>query len=107
MNILHAGIFRDHQLGGDIIFEKGLLQNRCRVERFDYRFLASRYGRGRMLQRLRDQAEGKDLLFIGKGNGLCAEAGCVTFFHLPDMLEYLERLPDSFKEETRRELKIP
>lgn len=72
MKVLHVGIFkergfRDYELSGDIIFEKGLIQNNCEVERFDFRTLASTVGVKKMLNQLTDRANGKDLVFIGKG----------------------------------------
>ncbi len=67
MKVLHAGIFKDHELGGDIIFEKGLKQNGCDVERFDYRSVALEYGTKYMLQQLVEKIDNKDILFIGKG----------------------------------------
>lgn len=68
MEVLHAGIFKDHELGGDVILEKGLTQNDCKVERFDYRTLASVVGVRKMLNQLTEKAHGKDLVFIGKGD---------------------------------------
>lgn len=67
MNILQVGIFNDHELGGCIVFEKGLKQNNCNVERFDYRYFAAVYGIEEMNRMLIDKASNKDLVFIGKG----------------------------------------
>jgi spore maturation protein CgeB len=67
MKILHAGIFQDHVLGGDIIFEKGFLQNGCAVERFDFRTIAKQKGVDQMYSALLDSLDGKDILFVGKG----------------------------------------
>jgi hypothetical protein len=63
MKVLHAGVFDDHELGGDLIFRKG------EVETFDYRTLAAREGRTAMEHRFVGLARGKDLVFIGKGDG--------------------------------------
>lgn len=70
MKVLHVGIFNDHELGGDIIFEKGLRQNGCDVERFDYRSVLASHGKDRLQQLLVDCAANKDLVFIGKGEAL-------------------------------------
>jgi hypothetical protein len=70
MEILHAGIFRDHDLGNDIIFEKGLTMNGHTVERFDYRTILTRIGQHAMYRALVDRAKNKDLVFIGKGQEL-------------------------------------
>jgi hypothetical protein len=73
MEILHAGNFHDHDLGTDIILEKGLRINGHTVERFDYRAIMERIGRHAMHRALLDQAKHKDLLFIGKGEALSPE----------------------------------
>jgi len=70
MKALHAGIFDDHDLGGDLIFKKGLERNGCAVEKFDYRAIAARKGRASMERSFAEAARGKDLVFIGKGEGL-------------------------------------
>ncbi|KLO24343.1 hypothetical protein X275_00665 [Marinitoga sp. 1197] len=67
MEILHVGIFKDHDLGGDIIFEKGFKRNNCDVERFDYREIARLYGVEKMQEFLLQKSQNKDLVFIGKG----------------------------------------
>lgn len=74
MRILHAGIFDDHELGGDIIFERGLRQNGCDVERFDYRKVDAKLGNQEMLNRLVQRASDKDMLFVGKGELLSDDA---------------------------------
>ena len=73
MKVLHAGIFKDHDLGGDIIFEKGLKLNGCNVERFDYRELVALHGKNQMESLLIQQVIGKDILFIGKGEAFSAD----------------------------------
>lgn len=70
MTILQVGIFRDHALGGCLVFEKGLRQNGCEVERFDYRTLSAEVGIAEMNRRFVERAAGKDLVFIGKGETL-------------------------------------
>lgn len=67
MNVLHVGIFQDHCLGGDIVFKAGLIDNGVRHLEFDYRTLAAQIGIDRMNHELVRQAEGQDLVFIGKG----------------------------------------
>jgi hypothetical protein len=68
MKIVHAGIFKDHALGGDVIFRKGFLQNNCAVTSFDYRTLAAEFGVQKMFDMLRDvTTSDTDILFIGKG----------------------------------------
>lgn len=67
MNVLHVGIFDDHFLGGDLLFETGLRLNGCEVQRFDYRAEAVRLGSEQMRGRFIDEARGRDLVFIGKG----------------------------------------
>ena len=67
MKILHVGIFKDHELGGDIIFEKGFKQNNCSVERFDYREIAKIHGIKEMNNLLLQKVQNKDMIFIGKG----------------------------------------
>jgi hypothetical protein len=68
MNIVHAGIFKDHELGGDIIFKQGFIQNKCTVHSFDYRTLSSEYSVEQVFSMLRDViTSNTDILFIGKG----------------------------------------
>ncbi len=79
MNVLHAGIFEDHVLGGDIVLAKGFEQNACRLRRFEYRSHVRDAGESAMQQRLLDTLDpGTDLLLIGKGEkfrpGTLAEA---------------------------------
>jgi len=74
MKVVHAGIFNDHELGGDIVFKKGFIQNNCTVYPFDYRTLCSEYGVGHMFSMLRDIiSSGIDILFIGKGEVFTSE----------------------------------
>ncbi|MAZ66355.1 MAG: hypothetical protein CMF25_04535 [Kangiellaceae bacterium] len=70
MKVVHAGIFKDHCLGGDIIFKKGFEANGCEVEAFDYRQRINERGEAAMHAELIEQCIGKDLLFIGKGEKL-------------------------------------
>jgi len=69
MKTLHAGIFNDHDLGGDLIFKKGLEQNGCTVETFDYRAITAREGRAAMERSFVEAARDKDMVLIGKGEG--------------------------------------
>lgn len=64
MKVLHVGIFDDHELGGDIVFEKGLKENGCLVTRFPYH--PSRQIDESELPAI---AKEHDLLFVGKGQG--------------------------------------
>jgi len=66
-NVLHAGILKDHCLGGDIIFKTGFLENSIEHHEFDYRNIAKKIGIDGMNDRLIDEARGHDLVFIGKG----------------------------------------
>lgn len=68
MKVLHAGIFQDHELGGDIILEKGLRQNGCDVERFPFREIAQSEGPEAMNHALLERGGEAELIFIGKGN---------------------------------------
>ena len=70
MNVLQVGIFEDHALGGDLVFEGGLKANPCDVTRFDHRALARAHGVVKMNARLVDAARGMDLVFVGKEDGL-------------------------------------
>ena len=67
MKVLQVGIFNDHELGGCIVFEKGLQQNDCLVERFDYRYIASVFGVDEMNKMLIEKSVNKDFIFIGRG----------------------------------------
>lgn len=67
MRVLHAGIFEDHCLGGDIVFKKGLIANGAEHVEFNYRTIVRQSGAEEMNKRLVAAAEGHDLLFIGKG----------------------------------------
>ena len=67
MQVLHVGIFKDHCLGGDIIFETGFLENKISHQRFDYRAIATKLGVEAMNRELMKQAGRHDLVFIGKG----------------------------------------
>lgn len=77
MKILHVGIFKDHELGGDIVLKKGFSQNNCTVYCFDYRAISSEHGVDKMISMLRDLASSDiDMLFIGKGELLTRELLC-------------------------------
>jgi len=67
LKVLQPGMFTDHELGGDFIFNKGLLLNDCEVEKFDYQLAASNSGSEKMKSQLIELCKGKDLIFIGKG----------------------------------------
>lgn len=67
MNILYIGIFDDHPVDGDIVFEKGFKLNGCSVERFKYREIAAQKGLEIMNKEIIERSENKDLVFIGKG----------------------------------------
>ena len=67
MKVLQVGIFNDHELGGCIVFEKGLQQNGCSIERFDYRYLSDVFGTDAMNRLLIEKSADKDIVFIGKG----------------------------------------
>jgi hypothetical protein len=67
LKVVQPGMFTDHELGGDFIFNKGLLLNNCEVEKFDYQVAASQSGLDAMKEHLIKLCKGKDLLFIGKG----------------------------------------
>ncbi|HTY12890.1 MAG TPA: glycosyltransferase [Candidatus Omnitrophota bacterium] len=64
---LQIGIFDDHELGGCIIFEKGLKRNGFEVDRFDYRKIAAEKGVEAMNREAIGSSLGHDLVFIGKG----------------------------------------
>lgn len=70
MKILHIGYFNDHELGGDIIFSKGLRLNGCGVTEYDYLALMRKAGRAASNARLFELLPGNDLVFIGKGQYL-------------------------------------
>ena len=70
MKILHIGYFNDHELGGDIIFAKGLRLNGCDVTEYDYLDLMRKVGRAAADMRLSELIPGNDLIFIGKGHYL-------------------------------------
>ncbi|NPV00501.1 MAG: glycosyltransferase family 1 protein [Brevinematales bacterium] len=74
MKILHIGYFNDHELGGDIIFSKGLRMNGCDVTEYDYPDLMRKKGRTAADTRLSELIPGNDLIFIGKGQYLETEA---------------------------------
>jgi len=73
MKVLQAGIFTDHELGGCLVFEKGLRQNGCQVERFDYPELTRRHGAKKMNLMLAENSRNKDLVLIGKGRTITRE----------------------------------
>jgi hypothetical protein len=67
VKILQAGIFQDHELGGDLLFEKGFVQNGCEIERFDYRTVARQLGLEGMRREFVGRVGSKDLAFVSKG----------------------------------------
>lgn len=67
LKVVQPGMFTDHELGGDFIFNKGLLLNDCEVEKFDYQVISADSGPEAMKLQLVELCKGKDLLFIGKG----------------------------------------
>ncbi len=73
MNILHYGIFNDHQLGGDIILAKGFTQNGHVVIPFDFKTHYKKLGVEKSEDQLLEQARKVDLVFIGKGEKLSVE----------------------------------
>jgi len=70
MRILHVGIFKDHELGGDIVLRKGFEANGVRITEFDYRTLESKIGREAMIGELLEKADGHEMVFIGKGESI-------------------------------------
>lgn len=70
MKVLHVGIFKDHCLGGDIIFSQGFRANELGYKQFDYRTVAEKFGKERMNEQLIEHAVGCDLVFIGKGESI-------------------------------------
>lgn len=68
--VLHAGIFEDHCLGGDIVFRKGFQANGWEHESFEYRRISAEQGQAAMNRRLGERAASSDLLFIGKGESI-------------------------------------
>lgn len=72
-NILQLGIFKDHNLGGDYIFNKGLIENNCTVEKFDYREYSKKYGIDSMYSEVLKSSKEKDIIFISKGEILKPE----------------------------------
>lgn len=67
LKVVQPGMFTDHELGGDFIFNKGLLLNNCQVEKFDYQIVSQKFGHEEMEKQLIELCKGKDLIFIGKG----------------------------------------
>jgi hypothetical protein len=67
LKVVQPGMFTDHELGGDFIFNKGLLLNNCQVDKFDYQVIAQNFGHEEMEKQLIELCKGKDLIFIGKG----------------------------------------
>lgn len=67
LKVVQPGMFTDHELGGDFIFNKGLLLNNCEVEKFDYQIVSQKFGHEEMEKQLIELCKGKDLIFIGKG----------------------------------------
>lgn len=67
LKVVQPGMFTDHELGGDFIFNKGLLQNDCQVDKFDYQVVSQNFGHEEMEKQLIELCKGKDLIFIGKG----------------------------------------
>ncbi|WPX08498.1 glycosyltransferase family protein [Anaerocellum danielii] len=81
MRIFHIGIFEDHELGGDIIFNKGFIRNGVEVVNFDYRSYAKKYGLQRMNKEILERCtDNFDIVFIGKGELI-----------LPDTLREIKR----------------
>ncbi|OQB43237.1 MAG: hypothetical protein BWY06_00212 [Candidatus Latescibacteria bacterium ADurb.Bin168] len=93
MKIVHAGIFRDHELGGDIVLRKGLVQNGCSVDPFDFRSVAAEHGTRKMHDLAWERISSTtDVFFIGKGNlfkpaflHALRERGVVTVLWYGDM----------------------
>jgi hypothetical protein len=106
MKVLHAGIFQDHCLGGDIVFRKGLLANGLEHESFDFRQILAEHGQAEMNRRLVQRAASRDLLFIGKGESISPQAlrdvrrsGCkVTIWYGDARLEPEPWLVDNLRE---------
>ncbi len=73
LKVLHAGIFVDHELGGDIVLAKGLEQNGCQVERFDYRSFVAAHGTEQAQEELLRLSDQTQLLLVGKGEFLKPE----------------------------------
>ncbi|MEL6110782.1 MAG: glycosyltransferase [Planctomycetota bacterium] len=67
MNVIHAGIFADHELGGDVVFRAGFDALSLKYRSFDYRARATEVGQQEMNSELVSLAKNADLLFIGKG----------------------------------------
>ena len=65
--MLHVGIFKDHELGGDIVLNKGFRKNGVDVTEFDYRSVSHDSNVTTMNNLLIDIAKDYDLIFIGKG----------------------------------------
>jgi len=67
MKVLQVGIFNDHELGGCLVFEKGLKENGYEVVRFPYRDIFEEKGSEFLNEEIIRQSNDIDLLFIGKG----------------------------------------
>ena len=67
MRLLHVGIFQDHELGGDIVFQAGFLANGVQHQEFEYRSTAKQIGIAAMNEELVRTARDFDVVFVGKG----------------------------------------